>query len=417
MSKLLIKGGNRIAGTVKIHGAKNSVLPILAATLLCDSATLHNCPNLSDVAAAEKILGHLGSTITHDGYSISIDNSNIHYSSPPDELMGEMRSSILFLGAILTRFKKAKIGFPGGCELGARPIDLHISGLRKLGAIIEECHGYLDCEIKDRLVGNTITLSFPSVGATENLLLAAVTAKGTTYIHNAAREPEIIDLANFLNKAGGKISINRDVITIVGVEKLYSVTHSVIPDRIEAATLLSCAAVTGGEILLTDVECSHMVAILPIFEEMGCAVKTGDKTIFLSAPPRLNAVSNIKTMPYPGFPTDAQSPIMAALTVANGSSVVVENIFDSRFKQVSELRRLGADIQTEGHVAIIKGVKSLYSAKVNCTDLRGGAALVVAAVKAVGTTEIGCIYHLDRGYCELENSLSSLGVIIERNAE
>ncbi|HWP50368.1 MAG TPA: UDP-N-acetylglucosamine 1-carboxyvinyltransferase [Clostridia bacterium] len=414
MERLLIEGGRRINGELGIHGAKNAVLPILAGTLLCKETVLHNCPCLSDVEAAEAILETLGCTVSREGETLVINAINVTYCDPPEYLMREMRSSILFLGAILARCGCARVSFPGGCELGARPVDMHIEGLKKLGAIIEEDHGFFDCRVISRLKGAKITLPFPSVGATENIILAATTAEGTTVIQNAAREPEIQDLADFLNVCGAKILVMGDYITIDGVSSLGGGEHNVIPDRIEAATYLCAAAITGGSVDLKRCRPQQLTAVLPVMEEMGCRLKLFEDAITLAAPERLLAVRPIKTMPFPGFPTDAQAPIMAALCVSKGTSMIVENIFEARYKHAGELLRMGARIETEGRVAVVEGVPALHSAAVKCTDLRGGAALVIAALAANGVSALTELRHLDRGYADLEAGLRTLGAKITR---
>lgn len=414
MERLLIEGKHRLNGEIGIHGAKNAVLPILAATLLCKETVLHNCPALSDVEAAESILETLGCRVSREEETVVIDARNVVYYDPPEYLMREMRSSILFLGAILARCGCARVSFPGGCELGARPVDMHIEGLRKLGAIIEEDHGFFDCRVDGRLKGAKVTLPFPSVGATENVILAAATAEGRTTILNAAREPEIQDLADFLNTCGARILVRGDYITIDGVDALGNGEHTVIPDRIEAATYLCAAAITGGSIGLKSCCPAQLAAVLPVLEEMGCRLKLFENAIALTAPERLLAVRPIKTMPFPGFPTDAQAPVMAALCVSKGTSMIVENIFEARYKHAGELLRMGARIETEGRVAVVEGVPELHSATVKCTDLRGGAALVIAALSANGVTALTELRHLDRGYANLEAGLSALGAKITR---
>lgn len=414
MERLLIEGGRRLNGELGIHGAKNAVLPILAGTLLCKETVLHNCPCLSDVAAAESILETLGCTVLREGETLVINANNVTYCDPPEFLMREMRSSILFLGAILARCGCARVSFPGGCELGARPVDMHIEGLKKLGAIIEEDHGFFDCRVNGRLKGAKITLPFPSVGATENIVLAAATAEGKTVIQNAAREPEIQDLADFLNACGAKISVQGDYITIQGVASLGDGEHTVIPDRIETATYLCAAAITGGDVSLTYCCPQQLAAVLPVLEEMGCRLKLYEDVITLTAPERLLAVRPIKTMPFPGFPTDAQAPVMAALCISKGTSMIVENIFEARYKHAGELLRMGARIETEGRVAVVEGVPALHSATVKCTDLRGGAALAVAALAANGISALTELRHLDRGYADLEAGLRTLGAKITR---
>lgn len=417
MERLLIEGKHRLNGELGIHGAKNAVLPILAGTLLCKETVLHNCPCLSDVAAAESILETLGCTVTREGETLVINANNVIYSDPPEYLMREMRSSILFLGAILARCGCARVSFPGGCELGARPVDMHIEGLRKLGAVIEEDHGFFDCRVNGRLKGSKITLPFPSVGATENIILAATTAEGVTTIQNAAREPEIQDLADFLNACGAKILVQGDYVTIEGVVSLGNGEHTVIPDRIEAATYLCAAAITGGDIGLKRCCPQQLAAVLPVLEEMGCRLRLFDDAIALSAPERLSGVRPIKTMPFPGFPTDAQAPVMAALCMSKGTSMIVENIFEARYKHAGELLRMGARIETEGRVAVVEGVPELHSATVKCTDLRGGAALVIAALAANGLSTLIELRHLDRGYAGLEEGLRTLGAKIIRERD
>ena len=414
MERLLIEGGRRLNGELGIHGAKNAVLPILAGTLLCKETVLHNCPCLSDVAAAESILETLGCKVSREGETLIINANNVAYCDPPEYLMREMRSSILFLGAILARCGCARVSFPGGCELGARPVDMHIEGLKKLGAIIEEDHGFFDCRVEGRLQGAKITLPFPSVGATENIILAATTAEGTTVIQNAAREPEIQDLADFLNACGANILVQGDYITIEGVIALGNGEHAVIPDRIETATYLCAAAITGGNVSLKNCCPQQLAAVLPVMEEMGCRLKLFEDAITLKAPERLMAVRPIKTMPFPGFPTDAQAPVMAALCVSKGTSMIVENIFEARYKHAGELLRMGAEIRLEGRVAVVEGVPALHSATVKCTDLRGGAALAVAALAANGVSALTELRHLDRGYADLEEGLRTLGAKITR---
>lgn len=412
MAKYYIEGGKRLSGELTMHGAKNSVLPILAATLLTGHSVLHNCPDLTDVGAACNILEHLGCRVQREGDRVEIHSDNLCGCEIPNHLMREMRSSIVFLGAIIARCGQARISLPGGCELGPRPIDLHLSAMRKLGAVIREEHGFLECSVPDKLRGATISLPFPSVGATENILLAACTAEGETIINNPAREPEIDDLIGFLKAAGAKIRWKESAICIKGIKKLSAVEYAVIPDRIAAATYLCCAAITGGDILLHGVLPSHLAMIFPVLEEAGCTILPRDNTIYLKAPPWPKAVKIIRTMPYPGFPTDAQSPMMALSCVSQGTSVYVENIFESRYKHVAELMRMGANIKVEGRVAVVEGVERLHGAPVVCTDLRGGAALVVAALAAEGESEIAHIAHIERGYQDLDKNLASLGAVI-----
>ncbi|MCL2057312.1 MAG: UDP-N-acetylglucosamine 1-carboxyvinyltransferase [Oscillospiraceae bacterium] len=415
MARYIIEGGGRLSGELKIHGAKNSVLPVLAATLLTKESTVHNCPALTDVDAACNILSYLGCDVDQSGGSVHVVPGDLKGCGIPDSLMREMRSSVVFLGAIIARCGKARISRPGGCELGPRPIDLHLSALEKLGVTITEDHGYLECEAEGRLQGASIILPFPSVGATENAMLAACTAQGSTVIQNAAREPEIEDLMHFLNSAGAKIRIGENgAIYIEGVDELGSVDYSVIPDRIAGATYLCAAAITGGELLLTGVVPEHMASVFPMLEEAGCVIKARGDTVYLRMHGRPKPIRLVRTMPYPGFPTDAQSPLMALSCIASGTSVFVENIFESRYKHAAELARMGARISIEGRVAAVEGVKRLHGATIKCTDLRGGAALVIAALCADGVTAISEIHHVERGYQDFDTNLRGLGAVIRK---
>ncbi len=418
MQKLVIEGGNRLSGELNIQGAKNSALPLLAACILADGETmLHNCPRLSDVYAACRILGSLGCECKADVNDITVKALSPCGCCVPDELMREMRSSIVFLGAVLGRVGECSLSFPGGCELGPRPIDMHLAALRKMGAEITERYGLLHCVCKSGLRGADINLGFPSVGATENVMLAAVRARGVTRILNAAREPEITDLAQFLKCCGARITgEGSGAVTVEGVEKLHGCEYSVMPDRIAAATMMSAAAVTGGELELIGARASDLGAVIPVFEEMGCRIYTYSDRLYISRRGQLSAVSLIRTMPYPGFPTDAQAPVMAALATACGTSMIVENIFENRYRHVDELARMGASIKAEGKVAVIDGVPRLYGAKVRAMDLRGGAALAVAALGAEGITEISDIKYIDRGYESLESQLRALGAKARRES-
>ncbi|MCD7722509.1 MAG: UDP-N-acetylglucosamine 1-carboxyvinyltransferase [Clostridiales bacterium] len=415
MEKFIINGKRQLGGEISVHGSKNSVLPILASTLLIKGKSIiHNVPNLTDVDSSIKILEYLGAEVCRSGSSIYVDASDISDNTIPEEMMREMRSSIIFLGALLSRCKEAYICYPGGCEIGVRPIDLHLSSLRKLGAAINESGNCLSCKCTS-LTGAKIILSFPSVGATENIIISAVLAKGKTTIINAAREPEISDLASFLNSCGARIfGAGEGTVEIEGVDALYSACHTVIPDRIVAATYMSAAAITSSELIIKNIRTLHLTPVMPVFSEMGCKMYISGNDLKISAPKRLKRVKNIKTMPYPGFPTDCQSIVMSALAKAKGTTVINESIFESRFKHVSELSRFGADITVNGDTAVISGVAELYGANVFCTDLRGGSALVLAALAAEGVSSIGDIYHIDRGYEKLENSLNQIGADITR---
>ena len=415
--KLVVSGGRAIEGELAVQGAKNSVLPLLSAAVLAHGETiLHNCPQLTDVDAACRILSCLGCRCVRSADTICVDASAVSGYEIPENLMREMRSSIMFLGSILGRTGRCRLSFPGGCELGARPIDLHLSALRQMGAVITEEHGILDCRAEKGLRGARIDLSFPSVGATENIMLAAVTANGVTEIHNAAREPEIRDLAGLLNKCGARVrGGGESVIVIEGVESLFPTEYSVMPDRIAAATYLCCAAATGGELILTRCGAEDMGSILSVLESMGCRVYSyGEGKLYFSRKRRLVAPPTIRTMPYPGFPTDIQASIMAVCTLAEGTSVFVETIFDNRYRHVPELVRLGAQIKAEGRVAVVEGVKRLTGAKLQAAELRGGAALITAALAAEGTSEISGLCYIDRGYENIEKTLRRLGADIKR---
>lgn len=416
MSAFVVSGGRRLCGSLRVQGSKNSVLPILAATYLVGGkSVIHNCPRLSDTESTVKILKSLGCKVQRSGNTITVDSTDVSGFEIPEGLMREMRSSVVFLGAIIGRMRKAVISTPGGCEIGLRPIDLHLYAVKQLGVMVEEERGKLNCSVPNRLKGKKITLSFPSVGATENAVLAASTASGTTVIVNAAREPEIIDLCEFLNSCGADIKgAGESVITISGKEKLSPCEYSVICDRIASATYLLAGAVTGGDITLENTNPAHLSSMLPLLEEAGCDITVRCKTIRLKAPHRLKRIDKIVTQPYPGFPTDAQAPFTTLAAVADGTGVIVENIFESRFKHIPELIRMGAKIKTEGRVAVIEGVPRLYGAEVFSPDLRGGAALVLGGLCATGETVVRNIVYIDRGYEDFENNLCSLNADIKR---
>ena len=416
MSKLLVKGRQKLGGEVGVQGAKNSALPVLAAAVLAKGeSVIYNCPALSDVEASCGILRYLGCKARREGSALIVDSSGVDRSDIPDALMRKTRSSIVFLGAVLARTGRARLCFPGGCEIGPRPIDLHLKALRQLGAEIRERHGCLDCRAPFGLQGGRVALSFPSVGATEDIMIAAATASGTTTITNAAREPEISDLADYLNRCGARIyGAGEGVIVIDGVPSLHGAAHTIIPDRIVAATLLACAAVTGSGLVLRGAIPSHLGAVLPVFEESGCNIRVSDGDLIFSAPQRLHSMRVVRTMPYPGFPTDAQAPMLAAACTAEGTSVFVENIFENRYRHTGELIRMGAAIKTEGRVAVVEGVPRLYGAAVEATDLRGAAALVIAALGAEGQSEISGVKYLERGYERFEETLADLGADIKK---
>lgn len=415
MSKLVIAGGRRLNGDIAVQGAKNSVLPILAATVLNSGKNVvHNCPKLRDVNMTKKVLEGLGCGVDTDGNTLTVDSSTFNCCRIDEELMRQMRSSIVFLGAIIAGQGEAIVSMPGGCEIGARPIDLHLKALKRLGVSITEKYGYLHC-VADKIEGARIHLDFPSVGATENIMLAAAKANGTTIITNAAREPEIADLQDFLNRMGAKVSgAGGSVIRIDGVTKLYPVEHSIIPDRIAAATYLAAGAATGGSITVSNVCSSHMNSMLHILGDMGNKIVDEGKRITIIAPERMKSFGNVRTMPYPGFPTDIQSPFMTLACIAKGTSVITETIFENRFRNAEELRRMGADININGRTAVIIGVPSLTGASVVAGELRGGASLIIAGLCAEGTTTIDKCEFIDRGYEEVEKKLSNCGALIER---
>lgn len=415
MCKLIVEGGVPLLGEIRVQGAKNAVLPILAATVMAgEKCVLHNCPRLRDVEKTDLVLKRLGCSVERYGNTVIIDPDGFCTCEICDDLMREMRSSIIFLGAIITRCGEARVSMPGGCPIGLRPIDLHLKALKELGVNIREEYGYIICTAK-KLKGADIHLDFPSVGATENIMLAAVCAEGTTTILNAAREPEIADLAAFLNAMGAKVSgAGSSFVTIKGVKALKGAEYSVMPDRIVAATYLAAAAATDGEIFLTDADPSSMGAMLHVLREMGARMVVNKNTIHLKSRGRLKNVHMLRTMPYPGFPTDIQSPFMALAATAEGTGIFVENIFENRFRHVDELIRMGADIKVEGRSAVVRGVKELYGSKVVARELRGGAALVLAALCAQGESEISGVRYIDRGYEDIEKQLSKCNAKIKR---
>lgn len=418
MERLVIDGGKKLRGEISVQGAKNSVLPILAAALAVEGeSVIHNCPVLCDVTTELDILRLLGCEVEMSGSSVRIDSTKAARCEIPENLMREMRSSIIFLGSLLARFGCAGVSVPGGCDIGERPIDYHLELFEKMGVRTDcGCDGCLRCECPDGLRAARITLPYPSVGATENAILAAVRAKGTTVIENAAREPEITDLAEFLIKCGARINgAGERTIVIEGVKKLDGCEYTVIPDRIIASTFMSAAAVTGGKITLREICPQHLAPVLPCFEASGCAMKIYSDSVTVSAPKRLRSMGVIRTNPYPGFPTDSQAVVMVMACVADGVTVITERIFENRFRHVAPLRRFGAQIETENNaVAIIEGKESFNAAKACSTDLRGGTALVIAALAAEGRSEITGLHHIDRGCERIENCFSLLGGQIKR---
>ncbi len=416
MSQIIVKGGRALSGSVRVQGAKNSALPILAATLLNRGETvLKGCPRLRDVDASVRILQHLGCEARWEEDTLTVNTAGMNCCNISDALMREMRSSAIFLGAVLARCGQADLSYPGGCELGPRPIDLHLAGLRELGADIREDGGRLRCSAP-RLVGREVVLSLPSVGATENLMLAACGGSGVTSIYNAAREPEIEDLQNYLSACGAKVSgAGTSTVTVEGGAQLHGCTYTVMPDRIAAATYLCAAAAVGGEVHLTGAKEGHLSTVTAALREAGCTVAADEEGITLRRRRALQGIRPIHTAPYPGFPTDAQAVLMAALARSRGATVFEENIFTSRFRHVDELSRMGADIRVSGRVAVVNGVERLHGASVQSTDLRGGAALCVAALAAEGESAVSGVEHIDRGYEDLAKTLVELGADISRD--
>ncbi|MDP2859692.1 MAG: UDP-N-acetylglucosamine 1-carboxyvinyltransferase [Bacillota bacterium] len=413
-------GGTKIRGTVRISGAKNAVLPMLAATLLVDRpCEIIDAPDLRDVTVMTQILERLGAKVVvgrdQEGKrTLTVDAGDLWTHEVPDSLMRQMRSSIFLMGPLLGRMGKVRVSYPGGCAIGPRPIDLHLSSLQALGVRIEERGGYIDASTGG-LRGTEIHLDFPSVGATENTMMAAVTARGITVIRNAAKEPEIVDLQNFLNAVGAKIrGAGLDVIRIEGTHSLGGARHQAIPDRIETGTFMAAACITGGEVLMDNCIQEHVEAAIAKLQEAGAEIEeAGDHQLHVAGPSRVRAV-DFKTLPYPGFPTDMQPQVMSLMTLGLGTSVITETIFENRFNQAEELKRMGANVKTEGRTAVIKGVNRLFGATVAASDLRSGAALVLAGLAAEGRTVVEGCHHIDRGYEGLESKLSLLGARVRR---
>lgn len=416
MEKLIIRGGNKLEGKVRVPGGKNTVLPILAATIISGKkSVIKDCPKISDVELTIEILKDLGCKVEWDGNDIIVDSDNVFNAEIKEELMQKMRSSVIFLGALISRMNRAKTSYPGGCELGLRPIDLHIKSFLKMGISVTESHGYIICDGKNRKE-TEIHLDFPSVGATENIMLAASSLKGKTTIINAAKEPEIVDLQEFLIKMGVNVKgAGTSIVEIEGTTEFKDVTHTIIPDRIVASTYMAAAAITGGKVEIENVCINHIGSVISAFNEIGTVVVPVDKkTILAVGNKRIKPLNLIRTSPYPGFPTDVQSVLTAVLSVSKGTSMVVESIFEQRFKLVEELVKMGADITVNEKCAVIKGVPALSGAKVVAPDLRSGAALCVAALFAEGETEISNLHYIKRGYEDLGENLKKLGADIEK---
>ena len=409
MASYIIKGGEKLEGIVKISGSKNAALPILAATVLnVGKTTLYNVPNIQDTQMMFKILETLGGKVEKKNNKIIIDTSKINKFEIPEELMHKMRSSVILAGALLGRYKKAIFSYPGGCDIGSRPIDLHLRSFEKLGINVVQNYGNIICDA-EKIKGEKIDLDFPSVGATENAILASVLAEGITTITNAAREPEIIDLQNFLNKMGAKIiGAGTNEIQITGVKKLKDISYNIMPDRIETGTFLCLAVATKGNLILENTNAEHITKL----QEADCKIEIEKNKIKINSNKKIKAL-DIKTMPYPGFPTDMQSVFSAMLTTAKGTSIIVENIFENRFKYTQELNKMGAKITVEGKSAIIRGVRKLYGANVKATDLRGGAALVLAGLSAKGVTKVDDIEYILRGYENFDKKLRNINADIQ----
>ena len=414
MDKIVVKGGVKLNGEIEISGAKNAALPILISSLLADGESVYsNVPRLMDIESIKLLLSSLGARIETDDRTVRIDGSGLNNHEAPYELVRKMRASILVLGPLMARLKKARVSLPGGCAIGARPINFHLKGLERFGAAISLNQGYVEASA-DGLKGTDIFFDIVTVTGTENMMMAAVLADGITTLHNAAQEPEVVAHAEVLKKMGANIEgVGTPVITITGVEFLNPVSVSIIPDRIETGTYMIAAALTNGEITLKNCEPNHLEAVINKLEETGTRIETGDGRIRVTGPSEIKS-ADLKTLPYPGFPTDLQAQFMVLMSVANGQSIISETIFENRFIHVSELERMGADITISGNSAMIKGVSNLSGAPVMATDLRASASLILAGLVAQGTTEVNRVYHLDRGYEAIEKKFESLGARINR---
>jgi UDP-N-acetylglucosamine 1-carboxyvinyltransferase len=416
LEKIIVRGGKRLNGTVRVEGAKNAVLPIIAAALLASDGknVLSEVPVLSDVYTINEVLRHLNAEVVFENNQVTIDSSKELNIEAPFEYVRKMRASVQVMGPLLARNGRARIALPGGCAIGSRPIDQHLKGFEAMGAKVQVGNGFVEAYVEGELKGAKIYLDFPSVGATENIMSAATLAKGTTILENAAKEPEIVDLANFLNAMGAKVrGAGTGTIRIEGVDKLYGANHSIIPDRIEAGTFMVAAAITGGDILIENAVPEHLRSITAKMEEMGVKIIEENEGVRVIGPDKLKAV-DIKTMPHPGFPTDMQSQMMALLLQADGTSMITETVFENRFMHVEEFRRMNADIKIEGRSVIMNGPNSLQGAEVGATDLRAAAALILAGLVSEGYTRVTELKHLDRGYVDFHKKLAALGATIER---
>jgi UDP-N-acetylglucosamine 1-carboxyvinyltransferase len=419
LEKIIVRGGKRLDGTVKVEGAKNAVLPVLAATLLASDgkSVIRDVPTLSDVYTINEVLRNLNAEVSFENNTVVVDASRVLKDEAPFEYVRKMRASVLVMGSLLARNGRARVALPGGCAIGSRPIDQHLKGFEAMGASVKVGNGFIEAEVNGRLKGAKIYLDFPSVGATENIMMAASLAVGTTIIENVAKEPEIVDLANFLNKMGAKVrGAGTGTLRIEGVDVLFGVEHHIIPDRIEAGTFMVAAAITGGNVLVKGAVPEHLSSLIAKMVEMGITIREEEDGVRVIGTDRLKAV-DIKTMPHPGFPTDMQSQMMALLLRANGTSMITETVFENRFMHVEEFRRMNADIKIEGRSVILNGSSNLQGAEVSATDLRAAAALILTGLVSEGMTRVTELKHLDRGYVDFHGKLASLGADIERITE
>lgn len=419
MEKIIVRGGQRLYGSVKVEGAKNAVLPVLAATLLASDgkSVIRDVPTLSDVYTINEVLRNLNAEVAFNNNTVVVDASRVLKEEAPFEYVRKMRASVLVMGSLLARNGRARVALPGGCAIGSRPIDQHLKGFEAMGAKVKVGNGFIEAEVDGRLKGAKIYLDFPSVGATENIMMAATLAKGTTIIENVAKEPEIVDLANFLNKMGGNVrGAGTGTLRIEGVDVLFGAEHHIIPDRIEAGTFMVASAITGGNVLVQGAVPEHLSSLIAKMEEMGVTIIEEGDGVRVIGPEKLKAV-DIKTMPHPGFPTDMQSQMMALLLRAEGTSMITETVFENRFMHVEEFRRMNADIKIEGRSVILNGPSNLQGAEVSATDLRAAAALILTGLVSEGNTRVTELKHLDRGYVNFHGKLASLGADIERVKE
>ncbi|WP_079528259.1 UDP-N-acetylglucosamine 1-carboxyvinyltransferase [Halobacillus hunanensis] len=416
MEKIIVRGGRQLKGTVRAEGAKNAVLPVIAASIIASEgkSVLHDVPALADVYTINEVIRHMNADVDMKGRTVTIDASDELTTEAPIEYVRKMRASVLVLGPLLARYGHAKVALPGGCAIGSRPLDQHLKGFEAMGAEVTVGNGSIEAHVNGRLQGAKIYLDVPSVGATENIMMAAALAEGKTILENCAKEPEIVDLANFLNKMGARIvGAGTETIRIEGVDKLFGATHTIIPDRVEAGTFMVAAAITGGNVLVQGAMHEHLRSVISKMEEMGVTIEEEADGLRVIGPDKLKA-TDIKTMPHPGFPTDMQSQMMALMLNATGTSVITETVFENRFMHVEEFRRMNAKMKIEGRSVIVEGPSKLQGAEVQATDLRAGAALILAGLVADGYTRVTELKHLDRGYVDFTEKLAQLGANIER---